>query len=371
MEKEFTSKSLTPIIEESISKRMTALRYVLAFLVVMFHNNKTLLFVVQPGALSFSNPEFWLHLPQLFFQYVFTVAPVPLFFIFSAYLTGKKNHPYKILLKKKFFSLFLPLILWPALVIGIRILAKMALILLFPDKVTHELPFVSEWSVRDWFSAFFGYYHPEYNKPDLCEPFILPLYFIRDLLIMDILSPLIKKIIKVCPIPYAILLAAIYALGMRPAIVCVNALVFYSLGLYFTLYDFDFFAFADKVKWKHIVFFALLLFYIFLRSLKPEFLLLLSCIILLKFSKIILEASERTFNFFKYLSGYSFFLYAVHDAYLLMIFTKIWFKIIPSNFISDLLEYFILAPILCFVGTFIGIALKKIAPKIFYILNGR
>lgn len=360
-----------PVISETVSKRITSLRFLLACLVVMFHNNKTLLFVLSQGGLSFSNSAFLGHLPQFIFQYVITVAPVPLFFIFSSYLSTKKNYPYLVMLKKKFKSLFLPFILWPAIVIVGRIVIKAALILVFPDKVSHEIPFVNEWNLRDWLCAFFGYYFPSYNCGDLCEPFILPLYFIRDLLIMDILSPLIKKIIRLSPVPFFIFLMALFFMNVRPVIVCTNALVFYSLGIYFAEYDFDFFAFADKISWKQLLIFVLIFIGIFIRYKSPYYVVLLSCVILLKISKIIAESSEKTFAVFKYLSGYSFFLYAVHDAYILMIFTSAWFKFVPQNYFTDFLEYFLIAPMVCIVGTVIGIALKKISPKIFYLLNGR
>ena len=360
-----------PVIPEHISKRITSLRYVLACLVVMFHNNKTLLFIAEPDGLSFGNPQFLGHLLQFCFQYIFTLAPVPLFFIFSSYILEKKNYPYLVMLKKKNRSLLLPLILWPAAVIGIRILAKLALILVFPDKVSHELPFISEWNLRDWFCAFFGYYFPSYKSPVLCEPFILPLYFIRDLLILDVISPLIRKAVKCCPIPYALVLAAVFFFSIRPVIVCVNALVFYSIGIYFAQRDFDFFAFADKVSWKQVLFFSVFSLGIFIFEKKLECAILLSCIILLKISKIIAESSEKTFSIFAYLSGYSFFLYAVHGAYFLMFATKTWFKFVPANYATDFLEYFLLAPLVCLSGTILGIVLKKICPKLFYIFNGR
>ena len=371
MEEREINQTVIPVIPETVSKRITSLRFILACLVVMFHNNKTLLFVLSQGGISLSNPEFLAHLPQIFFQYVLSAAPVPLFFIFSSYLSGKKNYPYLVLIKKKLRSLLLPLLLWPVLVIGFRILLKLVLILVFPDKVSHELPFVHEWNLRDWFCAFFGYYFPAYNRPILCEPFILPLYFIRDLLIMDMISPLIKKVVRCCAIPFMLLLAAMYFLSIRPIIVCTNAFVFYSIGIYCAEYDFDFFEFVDRIPWKVIFVFILIFMGIYVRFHSSDYIVLFSCILTLKYSKIIAEGSEKVFAVIKYLSGFSFFLYAIHDSYLLMIFTTNWFNLVPRNFVTDLLEYFVLAPLLCVVGTVIGITLKKVIPKLFYLLNGR
>lgn len=357
-------------ISEECSKRISSLRFILACLVVMFHNNKTLLFILNPANLTFSNPEFVAHLPQYIFSYLFTLAPVPLFFMFSAYLQYKKNDDYLVLLKKRIKTIFLPLVLWPAIIIFGKILIKLACIAIFPDKVSHEIPFVSEWSVRDWFCAFFGYYFPCYEKMTLCEPFILPFYFIRDLFILIIISPLIKKLVQKAPYAYGLFVAAIYFFNIRPAIVCTNALVFYSLGFYFAEYNFDFFKFADRITWKQLAVVVIPVMYFVMKNNKSEIIILISCLIMLKFSKLFVEKSEKFFATLKYFDGLSFFLYAIHLPYLLMFFTSKWYSKIPVSPVTDFFEYFGISIIVCVTGTIIGIILRKICPKVFGLING-
>lgn len=356
------------VISEECSKRISSLRFILACLVVMFHNNKTVLFALSEGALSFSNSEFWTHIVQFLFQFLFTISPVPLFYIFSSYIQYKKNDSYLVLLKKRLKTLFLPVILWPTIVIGFRILSKLVLIFIFPDKVSHELPFVSEWGFTDWVAAFFGDYFS--GKTILCEPFILPLYFIRDLFILIVVSPIIKKFVDKFPISYGIFILAVYFYNIRPIIVCTNALVFYSLGFYFAKYDFNFFKFADKITFRQISIVTIPSMYFFIITLKPEINLLISCLIMLKISKFIVECNERTFCFFKHMSEYSFFLYAIHLPYLLMFFTLKWFDNVPRNFITDLLEYFVVGSAVCIIGTFIGMGAKKLFPRFYALLTG-
>lgn len=84
------------------SRRITALRFLLAVLVVFIHNN--------PANTSASAQ--WV---QAFISEGIARCAVPLFFLFAAYLQAKKADPYPALLKKKAKSLALPYVLWLAL----------------------------------------------------------------------------------------------------------------------------------------------------------------------------------------------------------------------------------------------------------------
>ena len=88
----------------------------------------------------------------------------------------------------------------------------------------------------------------------------------------------------------------------------------------------------------------------------------------MKFSKTI---AEKWFEPAKYLAGFSFFLYAIHEPKFLNLIVDLWYKIIPAkNYLTDTLEFFIVGLGSCAVSVLIGIALKKICPKFFYPLNG-
>lgn len=363
-----------PVLERPISDetscRITVLRFILSCLVVFFHNNKVLLPIIASGQLNFANADVWLHLPQFLFYFIFSFAPVPLFFAFSAFIQYKKDDVYLVLLKKRARSILLPLFSWPAIIIGGRILIKLALIFLFPDKVSSELPFIGEWSAKEWIFAFVGDYSSGLRQNMLCEPFVMPFYFIRDLFILILLSPFIKKLVQEVPVAYAFFLALVYFSGMRPFIVCVNALVFYSVGFYIACYNVDLFKFVDSVSWKKIIVLAGIIFVHVIITNNSCFCAPLSCLFYLKFSKTLISTNKKVLNVLKYLSSFSFFLYAVHLPYLLTAFTKGWFEHIQQNCFTDLAEYFILPAVVCVCGTAIGILCRKICPKLFYILNG-
>lgn len=363
-----------PVLERPISEetscRITVLRFILSCVVVFFHNNKVLLPIIASGQLNLSNVDVWLHIPQFLFYFIFSFAPVPLFFAFSAFIQYKKADAYLVLLKKRARSIVLPLFSWPAIIIGGRVLIKFALIYFFPDRVSPELPFIGEWSAKEWIYAFLGDYSSGLQQNMLCEPFIMPFYFIRDLFIMILLSPVIKKMVQKAPIAYAFFLAFLYFTNARPFIVCVNALVFYSIGFYIACYNIDLLKLVDSMSWKKFAVLAVIIFIHVLISNKSCFCVPLSCLFYLKLSKTLISTNKKVLNMLKYLSSFSFFLYAVHLPYLLNAFTKGWFSHIQQNCFTDLAEYFILPTVVCVCGTAIGILCRKICPKLFYILNG-
>ncbi|MBQ5999392.1 MAG: acyltransferase [Treponema sp.] len=359
-----------PLIPENISKRITALRYLLIMLVVFAHNNKTYLFMTDPENFSLVSKTFFTHIPQVLNYTFFGQAAVPLFFMFSAYLLAKKNDPYKLMLKKKTKALLTPYLLWPAVTIGIFILAKAAAILIFPDKVNHTLPYVSDWTLEDWICAFIGKYPKHYGN-SLFEPYIGPFYYLRDLLIMNLISPVLIYLIKKCRISYFVMMFGIF-LYAPLFLIGYSGLLYYSLGLFFGLNDIDFFELADRAKWKFLIPAILITWILTInRTAAPTTLLVITaCIFMLKFSKLISD-NQKAFGIAKYLASFSFFLYAIHEPKFLNFLVKLWYKFIPAhNSITDTLEFFIVGAATCGLGTLIGIAMKKIMPKVFYMFNG-
>ena len=357
-----------PLIPENVSKRITALRFLLIVFVVLAHNNKTYLFIQNTQEFSLFSWNTFFHLPQLMNYIFFAQAAVPMFFLFSAYLLAKKNDPYKVMIQKKAKALLTPYILWPALTILFFIGIKLAAIVIFPDKVNHTLPYINDWTLEDWICAFVGKFPKHYNN-SLFEPYVGPFYYIRDLLIFSGISPLIRFCIKKCKLPYFMLLLFLYT--NAPSILFGwQGLFYFSAGYLFGAEDIDFFEISDKAEWKYLI--PLCVFAtgltLHMTGTTSNILVFFSCIVIMKFSKTI---AEKWFEPAKYLAGFSFFLYAIHEPKFLNLIVDLWYKIIPAkNYLTDILEFFIVGLGSCAVSVLIGIALKKICPKLFYLLNG-
>lgn len=360
-----------PISEET-SKRITSLRFLLSVFVVFIHNGITIN-VSDPDVfeVSFNAINRWI---QFFISQGIARSAVPLFFMFAAYLQFKKKDSYKTLVKKRTQSLVVPLFLW----ISINIIAVIALKLFaqtfFPSSFnnTDSVLFFSKYSLLDWAKAFLGDYS------DLLHgywfPYVMQFWFVRDLFIMMLISPVLTVAARKFPWE-TLVFAAFFAIsGLRPVIVEPQAFLFYILGFYWAEKDFDLFAFADKCKWRTVI--PLFAMFTILKFINDGiggiyFLTILSgMLVILKLSGVLIQ-NKHIFAVTKWLAGFSFFLYAIHEGFMKKVIRSLWLNIFPlKNSLSCLLAYFGITLLIVILGTLIGIVLKKICPRLFSLLTG-
>ena len=139
------------------------------------------------------------------------------------------------------------------------------------------------------------------------------------------------------------------------------------------MYDYKLLEQIDKIRWGESCFLFLFCFVIahaFNNGIFYWVMVIFACVIFVKLSKLIVE-NERIFNITQYLAGFSFFLYAIHTPLLDELIKRIWLPFLPmKNTFFSLLEYFGVTFLVICIGTGIGIALKKIFPKLFGLLTG-
>lgn len=376
----FKENSLTskPITAET-SKRITALRFLLIVFVVFIHNNFTQEQIIEDAIKSGAEPFVynnnltgrWI---QLFIAEGVARCAVPLFFLFASFLQFMKNDSYFALLKKKARTLLLPFLLWPVLNIafytGLRLFAQT----FFPGMLKTPGVFIfSGWTAEDWLHAFFGY--GDMTDGRTHGGFVYQFWFLRDLLICIVFSPLLRLAVRKIPFCFFIAVSFCYFSNTRPFFVDVHAFFYYTLGIYWAEFDFDLFKFADKIKWKALVPLYLALWFATNRfygkfSAAYWFMILLSGIIMLKTSLYIVK-SEKLFSIAKYFAGFSFWLYAVHAPTLEQSLKAVWRRILPmTNTWLCMAEFFGVSLLIVVTGTLSGIVLKKICFPLFKILNG-
>ena len=367
------------IIPAETSSRITALRFLLIVLVVFIHNNFKENEILE-GALKGNFTLFaytngflgrWI---QIFITDGIARCAVPLFFMFAAYLQAMKNDSYKTLLKKKVKSLVLPFFLWPLLNIGFFVAAKLLVQALLPEMI--EKPGVfpqSGWGLSGWLHAFFGYENMSEGRT--FGGYVGQLWFVRDLFIMIVFSPLIRLAVKRFPFCVLAGISFFYFSDTRPFFVAAQAIFYYTLGIFWAEFDFDLFSLADRIKWKALVPLYLAVWLAVWKfygefSCAYWFMVVLACAVLLKFSALIVK-NKKAFSASKYLSGFSFWLFAIHMPLLLYIFQTLWRKLLPmTSTLRCMAEYFGVSILVVVTGTLFGIVLKKICPPLFAILNG-
>lgn len=121
------------------------------------------------------------------FSEALTRLAVPIFFIISGYLFFYKINDFSCdvyvgKLKRRIKSLLLPYIIWNLLAIAI-VLLKSNMLSLFPSLAKEN---------HDWLWFVSAFWNSQYGS---C-PILYPLWYVRDLIIVVILSPLIYMLIK-------------------------------------------------------------------------------------------------------------------------------------------------------------------------------
>ena len=231
-----------------------------------------------------------------------------------------------------------------------------------------------QWSAIDWLHYVLGYH--EFSSVRTNTPrIVFQFWFLRDLLILIIISPILNFFIRKYPASFLFAISSIYIIPVSVYFVETQALFYYSLGLYWGLYDIPLFEKIDKIGWAEsiLVFFLsfFITWYFFLPKSTAYWLMVFSsCIVLLKLSGVII-AHRKVFAAASYLASFSFFLFAVHAPHLEYTIQKTWLRIFPmKNQFFCIFEYFGVSILTVLIGTGAGIMLQKISPRFFGLITG-
>lgn len=362
------------IIDETTSKRITSLRFLLAVLVVLIHNNFMISSVAASGEDILFNQSRFGEFIQLVLSGGIACGAVPLFFLFAGYLQAKKNDTYTVLIKKRIHSLLIPYFIWISIYLLYSTLGKVLLLKIAPSLIANPeavYDFYS-WKVKDWFTYIIGYSNIQGGNPLAAGQF----WFVRDLFLFVVFSPVIIFLLKKIPFLFLTLLFIIYICLDFPLNENLTySLLFYSLGLTWGIYNIDLLNKIDRIKWWELLILFMICFtgpIIFGYNLiiGTKYNCFIACLILLKLSSILIN-NTKIYTKFSSLSHYSFFLYAIHMPVLLTIIQKLWIKCFPmKNTFFCLFEYFGASFLIILIGTVIGILIRKGIPVLFKLLTG-
>lgn len=351
------------IQNENLSRRITSLRWPLMFCIVCLHTGMSTE-TIQGLGINYSEPNWyrWIHvfLPSG----LICNGAVPLFFLFAAFLQFSKNDDYKTLLKKRSKSIVLPYIIWIILTILIYII-------LGACPLTEKYFFKSKDSIHnwvwvDWIQAFIGYGRPKNG------PFVGQFWFLRDLIVLILFSPIIKKIYTLIPHLSVIAILFLFLSGLDLYVVRTNSLVFYFCGMLWSITNFPLFEHVDRISWLEII--SLFIICAVCSVLNVNYIgffsVIISILLFIKLSGVFIK-NEKVFDILKYLERFSFFMFAIHMPVLSNAIKMLSLKVFPLYGAWYLIRKIIISLILVFLSTGIGILTELIMPKVFDILNGR
>lgn len=175
--------------DTALSRGIELLRFPLACLIVFGHANP-IKYIPRIDNDSFLLFDYsWIKEPITLLGWVLYCPAVPLFFVFSGFLffwkTDIFTHViYKKKIKSRIYTLFLPYLTWNTVFLCMR---------LFIDYRNGNLYGIEHYLVSLWFC-------PEHwdnlMRMDMTTPLDGPLWFLRDLMVVIVLTPIIYKIVN-------------------------------------------------------------------------------------------------------------------------------------------------------------------------------
>ena len=225
------------------SATISNLRFPMIVAVVLIHALGSLEVVAPHYDSSFSGIDLY-NLIRITFSIVLPSIAVPIFFIISGFLyfNNIKDWSIRVYIKKtqrRFHSLVLPYVLWNviALLIPLGIVIKRSL---SQHAFTPDFLLDSMQGLR-WL---WNIYISDLDHPNLLgeptylsSPINYPLWFLRDLICMSALSPIVYYWVRLTRIYGIILLGICYITNILPFIsgLKIDAIFFFTLGAWFSI----------------------------------------------------------------------------------------------------------------------------------------
>lgn len=238
------------------SESIYMLRFPLAILVVFVHGFGAEINITELHAGGLSGLAVYDYI-RLFFSVVISRSAVPVFFIISGYLLFLKVEKYdKAIyiskLRKRLHGLVIPYVSWILLFVLWILMFKLGGILLYDKPWMGIVDYFKEngYLHMFWDSSVWGERETWLGvKAHNSGPVLLPFWYMRDLIMMVIFSPVCYWLIKNIKLVFIAFLFAIYVLDIRISYMSesfVDASLFFSLGAYFAIMKQDF----TDVLWK-------------------------------------------------------------------------------------------------------------------------
>jgi len=206
---------------KALSAAITWLRFPLIFMVIMLHGASV---VPVPG----NHDVFYKVIYPLFLWLGET--GVPGFLFISGYLFFFSRKGYREKLTNRYHSLFIPYVLWNGLLLVAYLVAYA---LGYPQDINGKN--IADFNVLDYLRLFWD--RGTYNDGNFV-PLLCPYWYIRNLLILSLLSPVVYFMVKYLRELFLFAVAIWWMLTFHNAFIQ-QSILFFSLGAYFSIHQID------------------------------------------------------------------------------------------------------------------------------------
>lgn len=362
--------------DELQSRTIAFLRFPLIVGVVLIHAYFSDLTISGTKLLDIETLPLTFNVSYFFSQILSRIA-VPLFYFISGFLFFYKTNEfngnvYLAKLKKRARSLLVPYIFWNLLML----LFYWGVQTFLPGLMSGRNKLVADYTVTDWLWAFWD--KDMINVADgFHMPFNFPLWFIRDLMVVVCLSPLLYVWIKRLKHYGIAILGVLWLTNCWPSIVglSINAFFFFAAGAWFSINRRNFVtAMRPCLSWSLPLYALIAVVLLYFKDAVAWTGYLHQCGILvgmvgaISLSACCLDKGWWHVN--RFLAGSSFFIYAFH-AMPLAFTVKAMFKVFQPHADVVILALYFLCPALTIaVGLLVYYVLKRWCPVLLVPMTG-
>lgn len=359
-------------IDELQSKTIDWLRFPMIIGVLLIHSYKP---PMNNGGMLLGND----HIVYPLFQFLRNLSSevvarlsVPMFFLIAGFLFFQAarfdRSFYWKKLKSRFRSLLVPYLFW--ITFGILLYFLLQRVFGFTQLAYGSVPLIAKWDLVDYLRCFWDLRAPSY-------PLIYPLWFIRDLMVTMLLSPLLYLLLKYLKEGALLLFLLFWVFGFPIHLTGVNisALFFFLLGGYFRFYNKNLITECRRAFRFSLIAYPVIAVLdactkgLVINAYIHNAGILLGILFLFNVVSFLLERRKLTVGTF--LPGASFFLFAVHEQSLSQI-RKSLTAVFPPyvSQMNDVVLYLLPMVILIPIVLILYYLLKKYCPALLRIMVG-
>jgi len=350
------------VLDKFSSERLSILRFPLIVGVVLIHSGGATMNFAD-GSSGSEELLLFFNLIQNFLSDGIARVAVPLFFLMSGFLfflnVNWSIDKFKEKVVSRVHTLVIPFLFWNLLVMGIFFIAQTVPQTKIYFSGTNQS--IATYNLFDFFNNLLGL-----TK----SPISFQFWFIRDLIVMVLLTPLLILIFKnkVLATLVLFLMSYLWLLDIWPLYIpSLAAVYFFYIGSYISKFKIDIFSMDHYGCNISLLYFAFLIVDSLTKSYDINQVLhhtgiILGVITALYFSKLV-SGKIRIKNLLLRLSACSFFIFALHEP-LLTILKKLIYKLLsPESELAIIFIYFFAPLVIIFTLLFIYKILNKLVPR--------
>jgi surface polysaccharide O-acyltransferase-like enzyme len=350
-------------INSYISTKISIVTFLCIIMVVVLHSYNL---EVHFGAGTIYNSQTHTRFLEEFISNGLCRLAVPFLFCISGFLFFKSENYrlnlYSKQVKRRIQTLFIPYLIW----------AIWGIVFYY---ILQSFPESSEFFTKDNIRSFTIY---DYLDKMLMNPIPYQLWFIRDLMIIVVVAPLLYITIKFLNIIPVLLVFGLWLFNVNTVLIVNEGLFFFTVGAFIALKN------IRLPSIPNILMFILLLLYLsilfFKTALqetsqynhyyKASILIGLPCIWFL-YDKIFTKKRLQSLQFFLSINTYSFFIYLFHEPLLTIIKKGLMYMLSYFDY-STIIVYIITPLLVISTSIFIANVFKRHFPNFYkYIAGGR